>query len=345
LTRDELIKEGLSIAINDNPKAIEEMKGKLSDYLDKNGSDPQIRDVIRVLETYLEEYKNSDFEMCCEIAEPIFDRLSNPSNWDFYDIVILHMVVDYAGTYSQTYEIAENILKKLEEHKHRKTYKNIKIWTFLNSMLRMLRAKYFEMDDLVIPEDLDKKFSNYFDIFMEISNDREFDVLREIARIRKGLFYNDVELTNRGFERLKKLRVKDVYKMMEKDVQEFGFLTDARKSKNQLLITIGQNLHKLRTEANMSVKDLAKVIGRAPHYISNVEAGKQVASPNTLTTLGDFFGVATSYFRGTGNGGDDAVEKERALIIADINSRIQNFSQENLKYIHNMVKGFPANKD
>ena len=337
----ELLEEAFYITTNDNSEEIETIQNKLSDYLKSNGSDPQIEDAIRALDTFLIEAKNSDFEKCCEIAKPIFVRLSNPDDWDFYDIRILNRVVDYAGTYKQVYELAENLLTKLEKYSHEERYKTIKVWILLNTMLRMLRAKYFEMDDLIVSEELDKIFSHCFDIFMKISNEPEFNFHREVARIRRGLFYRDDEMTNEGFVRLRAMGNKAFYKILENYSEEYhGFLTEAQKRKKQLALTIGRNIHKKRKEMGLTARDLARVIDITPPYMGQIEAGDRTPSPINLSKLCDFFGVTPNYFYGIYDKEDDKADSDdpKSKQMTLLNGYAQNFSLEQLEFLVRIAK-------
>ena len=304
----------------------------------------QIDDALRVLDTFLIEAKDNDFEKCCEIAKPIFDRLSNTNNWDFYDIRILNRVLDYAETYSHTYELSTIVLDKLQEYQNEEDCETIKVWVYLNTMLRMVREKYFKSDDLVTSEELNEQFSAYFNAVMEMSKDEpDFKLHREVARIRRGLFYHDDELTNDGFERLK-LIDKDFYKLMEDSAKEFHFLTDAGKSKNQLAITIGKSVKKKRKEMKITARDLSRAIGKTPSFIGQLESGDRAPSTKTLMNLCEFFGTTPNFFF-LSEKDETPGDSPRDIQITLLNGYVRNLPTAQIKLLVNLASDLPGTGD
>ena len=135
-----------------------------------------------------------------------------------------------------------------------------------------------------------RPYQNPVDTFMKISNEHEFNFHREVARIRKGLFYRDDEMANEGFIRLKYMGNKGFYKILENYSKEYdGFLTEAQKIKKQLALTIGKNIKKKRKEMGITARDLARAIDASPSYIGQMEEGDRSPSSMKLTKMCEFF--------------------------------------------------------
>ena len=69
------------------------------------------------------------------------------------------------------------------------------------------------------------------------------------------------------------------------------------KKGNQYL----KNLMKLRKENNLTLQELADIIGIKNQSISRLELGENVPSFNTLITLADYFGISLDYIVGRSN--------------------------------------------
>jgi transcriptional regulator with XRE-family HTH domain len=57
----------------------------------------------------------------------------------------------------------------------------------------------------------------------------------------------------------------------------------------------GQNLHKLRTNNNMTQEDLGKLLNVTQSTIAYYESGKKQPSLETLIAIADYFRVSTDY--------------------------------------------------
>jgi len=77
LSKHKLLDELFTLSGNHEIDKIESMKTKLSQYIEANGDDVQIRDGLRMLEAHLVENKSNDLNISREIVSPMFDRLAN----------------------------------------------------------------------------------------------------------------------------------------------------------------------------------------------------------------------------------------------------------------------------
>lgn len=62
--------------------------------------------------------------------------------------------------------------------------------------------------------------------------------------------------------------------------------------------TFGERLKQLRTEKNLTQKDMAIYLGIATNAYQNYEYNKREMNIKTLTTLADFFDVSIDYLIG-----------------------------------------------
>jgi transcriptional regulator with XRE-family HTH domain len=62
------------------------------------------------------------------------------------------------------------------------------------------------------------------------------------------------------------------------------------------LVTIGKNIHKIRKQKKMNLKDLAKLVSISAPYLSQIENGKVNFSLNDLVLIGNALNVSISSF-------------------------------------------------
>ena len=296
MLKHQLLDEMFAMGGNHDIDKINTMKDKLSHYLEVNGSDVQIEDGFRVLEAHAIEFQGNNSEISREISKPIFDRLSNTAEWDFYDIRLLTAVVGYSYASEQTYKLAEIALEELEDYSHEERYIFIKLAIRMNTVHRLLRAKYFDSDNLIPSNELATRFSNYFDAAMAICEEGEFPIHKAVLKIRKGLFYQDKSLSNRGFRQLIKTGEKEIYRMMLESAQEYDFLAGMGISKNQFNEVVGANIKKKRRALGFTAKDLGKILGITSSYIQSAERGENSFSSFDIYKLSNILDVTVDYF-------------------------------------------------
>ena len=61
---------------------------------------------------------------------------------------------------------------------------------------------------------------------------------------------------------------------------------------------LGDKLHKLRLEFNMSQKEVAGIINTSPSIISNYESGERTPSVENLMALANLYHCSTDYLLG-----------------------------------------------
>jgi len=316
------------------------MRKVFQEFLQDNGEDYQIQDALRILDIWHEELENNDFESSSDIAEPIFKRLSDENLWDFYDIRILAAVIDYTGTYSEVYALAEKLLFALEKHSHEKRYLNIKLAIRGNVSSRLLRAKYFDSDDLVPSEELENWFAEYIQASLDLCDQLKLEPQKAMFHIRKGLFYQDDEFISRGFYRLEELGEKEYFRVLEEDAREFKFFTGIKLSKNQFNRIVGANIRKRRNDAKMTIAQVNAAADIAPGYLSLVEAGRKSIGSFEMYKLCNAFSVSSDYFF-------EGIERKLEICdnkvaqLRTLETISQSFSEEQMEYLLTLARTIP----
>jgi transcriptional regulator with XRE-family HTH domain len=343
LLKYQLLDEVFTITGNQDMDVIKSLEYKLLNYLEVNGNDLQIKDTLGVLKIFVEESQNNDFEACCDIAAPIFERLSDADNWDFYDIRILTRVVDYIGTFDKVCELAEKLLEKLEEHSHEERYTIIKLSILMNTIVRLLRAKYFDSDNLIPSGELTIRFADYFNAALAICEEEEFPVHKAVLQIRKGLFYQDINISNRGFRKLMEMGEKEVLRMMQAVVAEYDFFTGIGLSKKQFNRIVGENIKKKRLANGLTTADLGKILDLNPSSISSAEKGDISMSSFNIYKLSNLFDVSVDYFY---QGIEDKTyaPSYRKALLKKLGALVDELSDDQLDKLILTAKGLPQSK-
>lgn len=296
MLKHRLIDEALSMKGNHDLVRNKEIRVKFVDYLEFNGSDPLVEDGLRLLDAWASEFHGSNLEVSSEICAPIHNRLLNTDSWDLYDLRILAATIGYNKSFCQTVELAEKALDKLEEYSHEERYIRLRLVIHVNAVYRMLRAKYFDSENLVPSDELEKMFSNYVDEIMRICSKNHFPIHKAVTVIRMGLFYQNNKLANEGFEMLQETGAEEVYRMMKDDAEEFSFFGGIKMSKRQLNLVIGENIRKKRREFGMTLEDVSKALDMSHANIGLIERAERGATNYNLLRLSHLFGVSVDYF-------------------------------------------------
>jgi len=338
LLKYQLLEEVFAMKGNQDLVKNKEIRVRFVDYIEFNGSDPQIEDGLRLLDAFAIEFQKSNLEVSSEICAPMYDRLLKTDQWDLYDVRLLAATIGYARTFTRLRELAEKALEKLEEHSHEERYIRLKLVIHVNSINRMLRAKYFDCDNLVPSKELDEMFNEYVDEVMSICNRHHYPVHKAVTVIRMGLFYQNNNLANEGFEMLSETGAEEVYRMMKEDAEEFSFFTGIRMSKKQLNLIIGDNVRKKRREFGMTLEDVSKALNLTNANIGFIERGERGATSYNLLRLSHLFGVNIDYFY---TGVEAALPPEiahRKAQLKKLDSFVKGLSDSQLDFMITMAK-------
>jgi transcriptional regulator with XRE-family HTH domain len=338
LLKYQLLDEVFEIGGNYKPEENKLAEARLSDYLKTNGNDPQISDALLMLKVFTKENESNDFEASREIAAPIFDRLTAADKWDFYDIRIFAAVVDYASTYEQTYFLAHDALKRLEEYSYEERYAVIKLSIHMNTSFRLIRAKYYDTDGLDASDKLDSMFSSHINAALSICEEGNFPMHKGVNMIRKGLYYQDHSLAKKGFNVLEKAGEHEAYEILKNEVSEYKFFIDLKMSKKQFNTIVGGNLREERNARELTMSDLAKALGVSVGSIGLIERGERSLTSYNMHLISEAFGITTdALFQGI----KDAIPPTpdfRKTQLQKLDVHTKGLTEGELGYVIHMVK-------
>ena len=288
----QLLEEFFDIGGNHEPDKAKAVEVKLHEYINNNGDDPQISDALRILQMFEVERDYNDFEKSCQVTAPVLERLVNADKWDIYDITMFSKVVGYAETYEKACALAEEALEKIEEYSSEKRYIDIKLTIHMHIMTRLLRTKYFDLENIDASEKLKNLFSKHTNAALPMCKGRKLITHKAAIMIRKGMFYRDDNLINEGFKLLVDNGEIEVYKMLQHDARQYGCYIDITISKKQFDSILGSNIRELRVARKMTTEDLAELLNVTPGSIGQLERGDRGTSGLTIRKLADIFGVS-----------------------------------------------------
>ena len=293
MEKHKLLNEFLDLGSNCRLEESKVVENKMLDYLKNYGDEPQINDALCIMQIYRIEAIHNDLEACCKIAEPVFERLINTEEWDIYDILLSAIVVGHAETYSQSYMFAEDILKRLEEYSDKRWYVGTKLAIHMNMINRLVRARYFDLENLDSFKELENMFIKHTNASLALSKGRKYLMHKAMAVIRKGLFYKDNDLTMEGFKLLSDSGELEMYKVMLLEVKQYEFPAKLTITRKQYDVIMGRNIKQLRLDCNMTTEELAEILDVSPWSIRQFERGERGMSGLVIRKLADTFGVST----------------------------------------------------
>lgn len=339
--KEKLLDEFFSIGANNNVDHNKTMRKKLLDYKNTHEKDLQIEDALRILDIWEKELNSNDFEASFEIAAPIIKRLPIDSNerWDFYDIRILASVIDYAGTYVDVYNFSKKLLNELEKHSRQERYLHIKLAIYGNASFRLLRAKYFDSNNLVPSRELEKWFSEYIGETLFLCERLDLQDVKAMFQIRKGLFYHDEEMVIRGFSKLKELESFELYRMTKDEADEYKFFQNFEMSKTQINKIIGASIRKRRKALGLTQEKLGKMTQIHSTYISKMEVGAMGVPAFDLFKISCALVVSADYFfqEISGAPGSD----NRIVQLKVLEEHTKNFTDAQMDYLLMLTKSMP----
>ena len=337
--KHELLNNLFAIGGNFKPEENKIVEAKLQEYFKTNENDLQIRDALIILRTFEIEYKYNDLKTCCELSVPIFERLDNMSEWDFYDIRILTCIVHYADTYMQSHTVATKALKALENHSHENRYIFIKRAILVNMTSRLLRAKFYESDTQESNKNLSELFSQYVNLIAPLSEGNTFIPLIAVAKIREGIFFEDTNLINNTFKLIKENEEHELYKVLQDELREYKYNIGLDKvSKRQFDDIVGENIKNIRTSRGLSVEDFADILDVTVPTIKLIEKGDRGITSHSILRLSETLNISTEdIYRGTKVVLFDSNSKK--LLIEKINVRISMLKEDKLEFILRVIDG------
>jgi len=194
--------------------------------------DPQFNDAADAFEIWNYNYyfrgnRFDTFHVSLDIAEPIIDRLSAQTEWDFYDIRILARTIGYAETYKQACELAKRLLVELENFSDSGFYLGIQISLHVNLLRRFTRSKFTEANSPEELNELKEAFIRHHDAVSEIFNTDKvrFAIPMAVTAMRNAIFFAEIELvSDEGVEWDNSIESLELLRAIQDEVEEYGYL-------------------------------------------------------------------------------------------------------------------------
>ncbi|MCL2350155.1 MAG: helix-turn-helix domain-containing protein [Defluviitaleaceae bacterium] len=315
-TKYALLEKVLRIA-NHQTKEIKALKKEITEYLGKDFKlkdynpfkhdsdefkrDPQLVDAALLLEIYLVEAKEGDFKKCSKLAAPILARVGHTNNKDFYDVRLAANVIgleESIWNFSRTVSAIENELERHHEHER---YESVKMVLYINVLGRLVRSRFYDLPKFDDPDET-KRFENFFmNIYNSISelyeeNEEKFWLRKTVADIRKGIFFNQQEEVQDGFEALEAKERHDVLEMMRDEAEKYDFFAKQKMTPEEIKVGVGKNIKTLRENRELSQIQVANILKIDAADIDAIEQGKKDLLPDIMFKLADIFNVGSHAF-------------------------------------------------
>jgi len=338
-TKDILVNEYFSAKSGDTKKA-DNFISSIETYLKKE-TDIELTLILHALKAQKADIDNKKFSECCTLALPIFEHLENTENdWGRIELHVLSVAITYHSDYNKTTELAREALDVLEDEEHigNPEYRTMRTNIHSNLTLRMLRARYRDID-LNNPTEvakLEAAFKYSYNYVMDICVRKNILAWQYILTARKGVFENKRELLEEGLSKLLKAGEKQKYKTTKDEVVEY--LTHMKDlSKDLANFLTGYQVRKRRKELNMAPTDLAFALDTDQNVITSIERGDGGVSRKRLRSLAKILKVEIGYFEGDDSKKTEDIDPFMASIEACMHSATNEDKENALKVLQLMM--------
>ncbi|MCL2400546.1 MAG: helix-turn-helix domain-containing protein [Defluviitaleaceae bacterium] len=303
VSKEYLLKLFFAIGGNHKPDESKIIENKLKGYDALYEGDAQINDLLRISHVEeIERHYNSFWE-ARDILAPTLKRLANETDLDEWDVRILAVSIGHIDNFENIQpRFEKKFLNGLEKHYSGKPeYDTIKMAFNYNISCRLLRAKFLERENVLeSTKKLQDMFDAYIEILLDIFNkDKEkFLLFETVTLIRKGAFYNDHALIEKGFEMLEYNKENETYKIMRCECVDYQIHVDINSTKASLNTAIGKNIKKERTTRKMTQEKLATILGVEAATVSNTERGTKTIFAVDLIIIARIFGISLDVLTG-----------------------------------------------
>ena len=293
----ELLDELFRMGGNYKPEEAKLIKAKLQEFAKDNEGDLQISDALIILKISEVERKYSDLKTCCALSIPIFERLKQMPEWDFYDIRILAAVINFAESYEQTHIFATKALKKLKPFSLHERYIFIKLAILMNSISRFVKARFFKESSHKSDEYLEEIFRNYIAQITPLCKGSDFIFYQAVLSVRKGLFYRDIKLINISLDILRKNGEEEAYNLLKDEIGEYNLPIKLDNiNANQLNKIIGANIKNIRKSYNLPIERIASILNESVYSLDSIESGKKSLTLHSVYKLSEALNIPIDVF-------------------------------------------------
>lgn len=295
--KDSLLEEFFRMEGFVNPKAIQIVEDKLKAYAKEHTGkqSAQIRDALRIIYMLKAEHEHNDFDTGCELVSPIFKKLRRQKKWTFNEIRFIALVLGHSNVYEESLQLAWKALKRLEEYLHEEQYPHVKVTIHVNTLARLLQAKYKDREYMGLPAKLKDFFLEHVDEAVIIAEEHDFPMSKAIAIVRKGIFLQEDRIIHYGLELAEECG--DIFfKMMQDEVSEYEVYQKYAPTQGRLNAIVGQAIVRERDKHSLTTEDLAKKLGFSEIAMQNIEEGKKQISLFHLFKLSELFDIPVDMF-------------------------------------------------
>jgi len=223
ITKESFLRDFFAIKGNHQIKKINKLKNKFTYNPDLEvWSDPKIVTMLEILEIWIAEADNNDYERA-RIASNSAIEVLRDVEWDLEYIELYTYLVYYADGYHSLYAKAIN---KLISEKSGQRHSVIEANLTINMMRRIVRDHHAEetrpTTNLATLKELQGVFMVNYGRLLDLSqNGTKYTFHVAAAAIRYGIIFHDLERPKKGFEILVNAQQKGIIKLMLKEVEDY----------------------------------------------------------------------------------------------------------------------------
>ena len=297
-TKESLVREFLNIMGNHDAK-VDSLIRRMTAYMSDN-PDRELEFMLITMQVCKESYKSNNFELCIQMASPVFEKVMNINNGgiqplSFLELTILATIIEFSPNFKVARDLAKKILALLDtEYSHEKMCNVAREMVSHNILPVLLRAKCYKSEgnraevQSLFDENLKKA---------RLANERaKRHAYLAWLQIQEGIFYVDTELVDQGITWLKENERKTWYPSAVDELLTYYRHLGDEITKSQLDILVGYRIRKIRESQEIHIEEAAEFIGLTDNALEQIESGRRGAKGIHLYKLSHLFKVDISYF-------------------------------------------------
>ena len=207
----EMLKQIFESGGNHDPFKLSEIREKLIDFLkaekeksllsyENNENIVIAIDAVRFIDANYIFAKTSNRIEASIPVKPLFDRLIQLDDWNYYELKFLIGLINFAPNAEQAVRFAAKAEKAIMNFQIADNTDVSKGALACNVCSRLLYAKYFDDD---VKDELTQEFSTWFCKLEQLAKlNNELEVLFLATRIRQAIFNNDFQEVDELFKRV-----------------------------------------------------------------------------------------------------------------------------------------------
>ena len=314
--RYELLDQFFSLGGNTDLVAFRNIERQLLTFIRENVSDRQIEDVLKLIQFQNALRISYDFERHCYIIKSVIDRLSTSDEWDFYDLRILAATRLCSEDVHISQELLEKSIAILDStYKDKPFYVGAKLAFTINYSVTLTQQYCHYYDDEKLRKHIETLFKKYIEIALQITaKDKNQVINHAVSTVRKGIFYENEKLLNKGLATLKAEGATEIHKLLVGELEEFNYLMHNNIANTPFNVKLAENLRKLRKKRGLTLEQLASLTDIPNQTLSQLERVDRTASGLHVYKLAEFFGITERELIGIDMGYNErTLEKQKKV--------------------------------